>query len=104
MSTYTLFQLIPRMEHLLESSEDSIKEYKLATEAVERAEQDKIEQIQSEIAKTTSALLTTMEAGFLQFIERIPSKVSTDADSLVFEPRISRVSISLPACASLSPA
>ena len=31
-----------------------------------------------------------MEERFLQFIEGIPSKLSTDADSLIFEPRISR--------------
>ena len=90
MSTYTLFQLIPRMEHLLQSSEDSVKEYKLATEAVERAERDRVEQIQSEIAKTTGDLLTTMEERFIQFIDRIPSKIATDADNLTFEPRISR--------------
>ena len=90
MSTYTLFQLIPRMEHLLESSEETVRQYKQATEAVEKTEQDRIEQIQSEIAKTTGVLLTTMEERFIQFIDRIPEKIAADADSLVFEPRISR--------------
>ena len=39
-----------------------------------KTEKDKIEQIQSEIAKTTGELLTTMEERFIQFIDRIPSK------------------------------
>ena len=58
LSTYTLFQLIPRMD-TLQSDEESIKQYKAAV-GNEDAERGRVEQIQTGIAPT-SELLKTME-------------------------------------------
>ena len=80
MSTYTLFQLIPRMEHLLQSSEEKVNQYKSAVEALEETEKERIAQIKKEIADTTSQLLKTMEEKFIHFIERMSTEIQQSAD------------------------
>jgi len=90
ISTYTLFQLIPRMEHLLQRSTEELTKYQEKNTQLETDEAERLATVHTAISNTTGHLLTEIESKFTQFIDSITDAVVKDADGLSFEPRISR--------------
>jgi|GEM_PF-3025949 len=89
-TTYTLFQVIPRMEHLLESSTDSVQEYQQAIETLESVETKRLFNLSEAVQSASTNILSAMEKLWDQFIANIPEQIQKDAHKLKFAPRIAR--------------
>ena len=90
ISTYTLFQLIPRMDHLLQRSTEELTEYMEKSTILEKNEEERLATVHAAVSETTGQLVKEIETKFTHFIEAIPEAIVKDADSLSFEARISR--------------
>ena len=89
-TTYTLFQVIPRMEHLLESDIESIQKYHQAIETLQSVETERLGNLFEAIQSTNTNILSAMEKLWDQFIVHIPEQIKKDVHNLEFTPRIAR--------------
>lgn len=90
LTTYTLFQIIPRMETWLQSPPETLKQYRHDLENIDGEEQERIARIEKELQQISTQILDLMTKGFETFIESIPEQIATAAEDLRFEHRISR--------------
>lgn len=87
---YTLFQVLPRMEHFLAQPHSDLQRLQKNIEALDTTEQEAIKTLQNEIEKTTLAIVSQLDSLWTTFVDAIPTHLAKDITTLRFEPRLSR--------------
>lgn len=87
---YTLFQVLPRMEHFLAQPLSDLQRLQQNIDTLDTAEHEAIKALQNEIEKTSLAIVSQLDSLWTTFVDTIPSQLAKDITTLHFESRLSR--------------